>query len=136
MRLSQPPLSYVPLLPVLFGMVAGVLLLRFVPVDIWCVVGGALLLAVAAALLHFRLFVEIALAFSIGAVATSVSLPRQFVAPPDHDTFMHGCVVDAVQLPEHQRLSVDVCPDYGAPFRVMLTYLMAQSLIAFGMAFA
>lgn len=122
MRLSQPPLSYVPLLPVLLGMVAGVLLLRFVPVDIWCVVGGALLLAVAAALLHFRLFVEIALAFSIGAVATSVSLPRQFDTPPDHDIFMHGCVVDAVQLPEQQRLSVDVCPDSGSPFRVMLTY--------------
>lgn len=82
MPFSRPPLSYIPLLPILAGIVAGVLCCRYLPVSPWVTAGVALAMAVMAVLLRRPLAVEMLLALSLGVVATYLALPRQFDATP------------------------------------------------------
>ncbi|MDE6198725.1 MAG: ComEC/Rec2 family competence protein [Muribaculaceae bacterium] len=133
MRLTRPPLSYMPLLPILTGVVAGVLCVRFLPVSPWITVAAALAAAVLAALSRrTAVLVEIFLSLSLAAVATAMALPRQFAGAPDRGTVVSGVVTDVALLPAHQRLIVDVDAAAGRPFRMQVTYPSFEPVIEAG----
>lgn len=132
MPFSRPPLSYIPLLPILAGIVAGVLCCRYLPVTPWVTAGVASALAVMAVLLHRPLAVEILLALSLGVVATCLALPRQFDAAPARDTVMSGCVADVWHLPECQRICVNVNGADASSYRTMLTFPVFDTTVEAG----
>lgn len=119
--MTRPPLSYIPLLPILAGVVAGVLVGRFLDAGVWLTVGVTLSLTAVASLLKMRVAVEILLAATLGIVATVMALPRQFMSPPDKDKVMSGSVIDASLRPENQLVKVHV-DNYGSGFDVILNY--------------
>lgn len=132
MPFSRPPLSYIPLLPILAGIVAGVLCCRYLPISPWVTAGVALAMAVMAVLLHRPLAVEILLALSLGVVATCLALPRQFDAAPARDTVMSGCVADVWHLPECQRICVNVNGADASSYRTMLTFPVFDTTVEAG----
>lgn len=119
--LTRPPLSYVPLLPVLIGVIAGVLLCRCVDADALMLVGGSLVAAAVAVVLRRRVAVEVLLAVSLGVFATWQSIPRQITEVPV-EVEMQGFVTDVALQAESQRITVEVSPDSGGEYGVMLTY--------------
>lgn len=132
MPFTRPPLSYIPLLPILAGIVAGVLCCRFLPVGPWAVVGAALVMAAIAVLLRRPLAVETLLALSLGVVATSLSLPEQFEKAPARDTVLSGCVTDVARLPESQRICVNVAGAGAPSYRAMLTFPVFDTMVEVG----
>lgn len=122
MQFTRPPLSYIPLLPILAGVVAGVLCARFLGLAPWLAVGVPVAVAVAAALARRLLAVEVALSMALGAVATVMALPRQFDTVPDRDTQMRGVVTDVAQLHESQRVTVEVAGGDAPSLRLLVTY--------------
>lgn len=132
MPFSRPPLSYIPLLPILAGIVAGVLCCRYLPVSPWVTAGVASALAVMAVLLRRPLAVEMLLALSLGVVATYLALPRQFDAAPTRDTVMSGCVADVWHLPECQRICVNVNGADASSYRTMLTFPVFDTTVEAG----
>lgn len=121
MRFTSPPLSYIPLLPILIGVVAGILLCRYVPVDAIILVVGALGIAALAVMLKKGVLTEIFLSISLGIFATSMAVPRQFAEAP-LDVEMQGYVTEVAQKAENQQIYVDVNPKSGRDFAVELTY--------------
>ncbi len=121
MRFTSPPLSYIPLLPILIGVVGGILLCRYVQVDAIILVGGSLGIAALAVMLKKGVLVEIFLSISLGAFATSMVLPRQFAQVPTN-VEMQGYVREVAQQAENQQIYVDVEPKSGRDFTVVLTY--------------
>lgn len=132
MQFSRPPLSYIPLLPILAGIVAGVLCCRYLPVSPWVTAGVASALAVMAVLLHRPPAVEMLLALSLGVVATYLALPRQFDAAPARDNVLSGCVVDVWRLPECQRICVNVDGAGASSYRAMLTFPVFDTTVEAG----
>lgn len=132
MPFTRPPLSYIPLLPILAGIVAGVLCCRFLPVGPWPMAGAALVMAATAALLRWPLAVEGLLALSLGVAVTSQSLPRQFDVAPPRDTVLSGCVTDVAQLPESRRICVNVAGAGEPSYRVMLTFPVFDTMVEVG----
>lgn len=121
MRFTSPPLSYIPLLPILIGVVIGILLCRYVQIDAIILVGGSLGIAALAVKLKRGVLVEIFLAISLGAFATSMVVPRRFTQVPT-DVEMHGYVTEVAKQAENQQIYVDVEPKSGRDFTVLLTY--------------
>lgn len=133
MRFDRPPLSYVPLLPILVGIVAGVLCGRFLDVPVWIMAGGALLVAAVGEIFRLHLVAEVAMAMSLGVVSVSMAMPRQFVTLPDDAAVTSGRVTDALLLADCQRLRVHVPPDDGgASFDMLVTYPAFEPRIAPG----
>lgn len=81
MRLTRPPLSYIPLLPVLSGIVAGVLCARFLPVGPWLMAGVAVASAFVGVLLRRSVLVEILLSAALGVAAVAISVPVSLDGP-------------------------------------------------------
>lgn len=137
MRLTRPPLSYIPLLPVLSGIVAGVLCARFLPVSLWLMAGVAVASALVGVLLRRSVLVEILLSAALGVAAVVISRPARLDEAPGRDTVLGGVVTDVVQLPERQRITVDVGDACVGACRVQLSYpsfdpvLTAGDIISF-----
>lgn len=129
MLLTRPPLSYIPLLPILAGVVAGVLCVCFIPADIWLVVGTVLVLAAVAALARRPVAVEIMLAASLAAVSTSMALPRQFDTVPGSDTTLSGPVCDVSLSQAGQRVYAEIVPENGSSYKVAVTYPVFEPTI-------
>lgn len=122
MRLTRPPLSYIPLLPVLSGIVAGVLCACFLPVSLWLMAGVAVASALVGVLLRRSVLVEILLSAALGVAAVAISRPARLDEAPGRDTVLGGVVTDVVQLPERQRVTVEVGFACVGACRVQLTY--------------
>lgn len=121
MRSTQPPLSYIPLLPTLAGVVAGVLIMRYFDAAVWVALGAALIAAAAAIMLKWRIVAELMLATAFSCVTTYIALPAELTSLPDDDTEMTGRVVECTQLPESQRMKVKVDTP-GGHFYADVTY--------------
>ncbi len=132
MRLTRPPLSYIPLLPVLSGIVAGVLCARFLPVGPWLMAGVAVASAFVGVLLRRSVLVEILLSAALGVAAVAISVPVSLDGAPGRDTVLGGVVTDVVQLSEHQRVMVDVGDACVRACRVQLTYPSFDPVLAPG----
>lgn len=118
----RPPLSYVPLLPVLAGIVSGVLLGRFLPGSVVIIVAAGLTLAAVAAILRKFWVMTVALAIPLAAVAASLSLPVQFAKPHADGTAITGTVTQAKLLPEKQSIVVEVFDSEHGNYDLLLTY--------------
>lgn len=129
MQLTRPPLSYIPLLPILAGIVAGVLCVCFISADVWLIAGMALGIAVLTALASRPVLVEILLAAVLSAAATSMALPRQFLAAPDSDTMLCGLVCDVSLSPAGQKICAEIAPENGSSYRVAVTYPVFETMI-------
>lgn len=121
MNLTRPPLSYIPLLPILTGVVAGVLLVRYLDVSPWLMGGIALAIALIASLIRLRGMVEAVLAATLSIATTSIAMPRQFTSPPATGTVLSGNVTSASLLAENQTIRVRI-DDGHSRYAILLTY--------------
>lgn len=108
MRLTQPPLSYIPLLPILTGVVAGVLIICYAGVDIWIAFACGLGASAAAVILKWRVAAELLLAMTLAFVTTSMALPRTISSLPSEKDILSGRATEVELRPESQRIRADV----------------------------
>ncbi|MDE6317458.1 MAG: ComEC family competence protein, partial [Muribaculaceae bacterium] len=121
MRLTSPPLSYIPLLPILSGVVAGVLFGRYVSTDFSLWAGLMAMAGIGAVAMRRSVVAEVLLSMALGCVAVSMSVPREFTALPDRKCVMEGVVTEVSLNGDRQSAEVSVDDRYG-DFKARITY--------------
>lgn len=121
MRLTSPPLSYIPLLPILCGVVAGVLFGRYLPQYQLLCVGLTALAGFIAVVFRRPWPAEFSLSMALSVTATALSLPPQFPTSPGKGYVMEGVVTEVVQRASGQNADVRVAGPDGS-FTTRVTY--------------
>ena len=122
MRLTQPPLSYIPLLPILTGVVAGVLFGRYVAVDTGVAVAVMVVVGLAAVALRRSWVAELLLPMALAVVAVGQSVPVQFEVAPGRATRLEGVVTRVEVKAVGQSADVEVGGHAEGDFIVRITY--------------
>lgn len=122
MRLTQPPLSYIPLLPILTGVVAGVLFGRYVAVDTGVAVAVMVIVGLAAIGLRRSWVAELLLPMALAVVSVSQAMPVQFKVAPGRETTLEGTVTRVEVKTVGQSADVVVGGHAEGDFTVRITY--------------
>lgn len=86
----ERPLSYVPLLPLLIALAAGIIAARFLAEDIWIWIVAVVLLALAALIIGRRWIGVLLTAVAVGSLCSSVDSTLNTVSAPDSGTHYAG----------------------------------------------
>lgn len=129
--MDRPPLSYIPLLPVLTGLIAGILCCRYLDFGVTLTVAVLLIIAVILLIIKQKVALEFILATLLGFVVTSVSLPVQFTHLPGSDTRVTGLVTEVVYSPDYQQFKVE-SEDKSEKYTILVTYAVFEPAIKAG----
>lgn len=129
--MNRPPLSYVPLLPVLAGVVSGIICCRYLHAEVILTVGILLVIAIVLLILRQKVALEFTLAVSMGVVVTYVSMPVQLGNLPKGDTVITGLVTDVNYYPDYQQFKVNIKGDNG-DYSMLVTYAVFEPQIKAG----
>lgn len=110
------------MLPILSGVVAGVLFGRFFTGDILISAGIMAVVGISAIAVRFMISAEVLLSMALGAIAASSALPRQFAVAPENDCMLAGIVTEVSLNAGRQSADVRIDGSDGGRFSARITY--------------